>query len=417
MTLGKYSIGCGDRFTREAAAQLEAYRKIAEDGVDVVPVWNKSNREHDIIGTEPSSVREAAQEAISAAGWTKEWHVDADHINLSTVHRYLESFDFFTLDVAAGIGGAVEESEVMAFLKVRSDLVDRPITIAGLAEPIVINPKRAAAIVRTYLPAVKQAGILYRRIVDAKGVGNFIPEVSMDETNVPQGPAELLLILAALADEGIPIQTIAPRFSGRFNKGVEYVGDPAAFAVEFEADLMVAAFAVGAFGLPENLKLSVHSGSDKFAIYPQIGRLIKKHDKGVHLKTAGTTWLEEIIGLAEADGDGLKLAKTVYGKAFVQRVELCAPYTEIIDIHEGRLPSPDEVNAWSAEEFVRALRHNSSDELYNADFRQLVHVGYKVAAKMGRTYLKALSDHRESVARNVTFNLYERHLKPLFLDS
>jgi hypothetical protein len=145
------------------------------------------------------------------------------------VDRYLESFDFFTLDVAAGIGADVDESDVAAFFKTRADLVENPISIAGLAEPIVIDKKRAIEIVRTYLPAVKQAGALYRRILNAKGEGNFIPEVSMDETDVPQGPAELLLILAALADEGIPIQTIAPRFSGRFNKGVEYVGDPSGF--------------------------------------------------------------------------------------------------------------------------------------------------------------------------------------------
>ncbi|RKX89239.1 MAG: hypothetical protein DRZ90_17325, partial [Spirochaetes bacterium] len=107
MKLGKYSIGCGDRFAQEASAQLAAYEKIAADGVKVVPVWNKSNREHEIIGTEPPSVRDAAAEAVKAVGWTGEWHVDADHINLGTVDRYIDSSDFFTLDVADGIGGSV----------------------------------------------------------------------------------------------------------------------------------------------------------------------------------------------------------------------------------------------------------------------------------------------------------------------
>jgi hypothetical protein len=415
MTLGKYSLGCGDRFTHAATAQLAAYEKIAAAGRNVVPVWNKSNREHVIVGTQPPSVREEVLAAVTAAGWKKEWHVDADHINLKTVDGYIDSFDFFTMDVADGIGGKVDEENVDAFLKKHANLVNRPISIDGLEQPLLISMEKARAAVRTYLPAVKDAGVIYRRILSAKGSGSFIPEVSMDETDVPQGPAELLLILAALSDEGIPLQTLAPRFSGRFNKGVEYVGDPLKFAEEFEADVLVVRYAVKAFGLPDNLKLSVHSGSDKFAIYPHINRITKKLGAGVHVKTAGTTWLEEIIGLAEAGGDGLKTAKTVYASAFEQRKALCEPYAAVIDIDDRRLPPVSAVMNWSVEEFVRTLRHDSRDELYNPDFRQLVHVGYKVAAKMGSAYIEALDENADSVARNVTYNLFERHLKPLFL--
>ena len=153
------------------------------------------------------------------------------------------------------------------------------------------------AIAEKYLFAAKKAGEIYRKIEGSKGTGNFITEVSMDEVAIPQTPVELFFILEMLGDEGVPLQTIAPKFSGRFNKGVDYAGDPMKFAAEFEEDLMIIALAVMEFGLPDNLKISVHSGSDKFAIYPHIGSLLKKHGKGVHLKTAGTTWLEEIIGL------------------------------------------------------------------------------------------------------------------------
>src|SRR5262249_15231440 len=140
-------------------------------------------------------------------------------------------------------------------------------------------------------------------------------EVSMDETDAPQTPPELLIILAAFADEGIPAQTIAPKFTGRFNKGVDYVGNVAQFEKEFSEDLAVIALAVKNYGLPANLKLSVHSGSDKFSIYPAIRRGIGKFNAGLHIKTAGTTWLEEIIGLAEAGGSGLTLAKEIYAEA------------------------------------------------------------------------------------------------------
>ena len=131
----------------------------------------------------------------------------------------------------------------------------------------------------------------------------------MDETDRAQSPVELLIILAAIADEGIPVQTIAPKFSGRFNKGVDYVGDVGQFEREMALDIAAIAYAVKQYGLPANLKLSVHSGSDKFSIYPAIHANMKRFNVGVHLKTAGTTWLEELIGLAEAGGTGLALAR------------------------------------------------------------------------------------------------------------
>ena len=112
---------------------------------------------------------------------------------------------------------------------------------------------------------MQEAGRIYRHIAAAKGEGRFITEVSMDETDSPQTPPELLVILAAIADEKIPMQTIAPKFTGRFNKGVDYVGDLVQFEKEFSDDLAVIAFAVRKYGLPANLKLSVHSGSDKFS--------------------------------------------------------------------------------------------------------------------------------------------------------
>ena len=118
-----------------------------------------------------------------------------------------------------------------------------------------------------------------------------------------------------IAGEGIPVQTIAPKFTGRFNKGVDYVGDLTQFEKEFDEDLSVIAFAIREFRLADTLKLSVHSGSDKFSIYSIINRLIKKHDSGLHVKTAGTTWLEEVIGLAESGGEGLALVKEVYAQA------------------------------------------------------------------------------------------------------
>jgi len=196
---------------------------------------------------------------------------------------------------------------------------------------------------------------------------------------------------------------------------VDYVGDMAQFEREFALDVAAIAYAVKHFGLPENLKLSVHSGSDKFSIYPAIHTTIKRFNAGVHLKTAGTTWLEELIGLAEAGSDGLALTKEIYAEAFVHREELCAPYATVIDIDTAKLPAPDAVRGWTSEQFTSALRHVPSAAAYNSSLRQLLHVSFKVAAKMGRRYLRLLEANEAVIAKNVTENLYKRHIAPVFL--
>lgn len=414
LLLAKYSFGVGDRFAHQAKAQLRACILARQYGPEITPVWNKSNREHLIVGSEPESVRTAAAAAARALDWKKPFHVDADHITMETVDRFLPASDFFTIDVANAIAAPAASSDAERFLARHPELA-QPVVLAGREPPLEISRGSALTIAQKYLLAAREAGAIYRHIEAAKGHGNFITEVSMDETDRAQTPEELLVILAALADEGVPIQTIAPKFIGRFNKGVDYVGDPKQFEAAFRSDVAVIAYAVRTYPLPPGLKLSVHTGSDKFSIYPAIHRAMRDFDAGVHVKTAGTTWLEEIIGLAEAGGNGLALAKEIYAQAYAQREELCALYTAVIDIDAAKLPLPADVNGWSSEQYVNALRHVPGCPEYNPSFRQLIHVGFKVAAKFGRRYLDMLEACEEPIERNVTTNLYERHLKPLFL--
>jgi len=414
LKLNKYSIGTGDRFAHQAKAQLQACVQAFARGIEIVPVWNKSNREHAIIGSEPASARQAAEAAVEALNWKLPYFCDADHINLKTVGRFLDSCDFYTLDVADFIGQPAPPADIENFVKRHPELLGR-IQLEGVDDPFEITTEDLRQTAQKYLTAVKKAGEVYRAIVAAKGAGSFIPEVSMDETDSAQSPVELLLILAAIAEEGIPVQTIAPKFSGRFNKGVDYIGDVAGFEREFALDVAAIAYAVAHFGLPENLKLSVHSGSDKFSIYPAIHSTMQKFNAGVHLKTAGTTWLEELTGLAEAGGEGLALAKDIYAEAFAHREELCAPYAAVIDIDPARLPSPDQVRHWSSGQYTSALRHVRGAAEYNSSLRQLLHVGYKVAANMGRRYLDLLEANEAVIAKNVTENLYRRHIAPVFM--
>ena len=412
LELGKFSLGVGDRFAHQGKPQLEACAKAVSRGVRVIPVWNKSNREHKVVGSNPVSVRIAADEAVRALGWKQPYHVDADHINLDSVDRYLESSDFFTIDVAAAIGRRSDSAG--NFAGHHPELIGR-LPVAGIEEPLVTRRQAVEEIATKYLYAAEEAGRIYRHIAGRRGDRPFITEVSMDETDAPQTPVELLVILAALADEQIPLQTIAPKFTGRFNKGVDYVGEAAQFEKEFRDDLAVIAHARPQYGLPPNLKLSVHSGSDKFSIYGPIRRALRKTGAGVHVKTAGTTWLEELIGLAEAGGEGLRLAQEVYAEAYAHREALCEPYAAVIDIHEDRLPSPGEVESWDAGQFLAALRHDPSNPGFNRDLRQLLHVGYKIAAGMGERYLRMVEECESTISRNVTYNLYERHICPLFL--
>jgi hypothetical protein len=414
MMLGQYSLGIGDRFGRQGKAQLAALVKAEEQGLEITPVWNKSNREHNIIGTKPADVRREASEAVAVCGWKGSYFVDADHIGLANVDAFLDASDFFTLDVADFIGRPAPEAEVQAFLKNHTDLLGSH-RIEGIDEPVRLDEAQLQAIAAQYLMAVRQAGRIYRHVAAAKGADRFVTEVSMDETDTPQTPIDMLVILAALAEERIVLQTIAPRFSGRFNKGVDYVGDVDRFAREFEQDLAVLRFVAGAFDLPANLKLSVHSGSDKFSIYGPIRRALQKFDAGLHLKTAGTTWLEELIGLALAGNDGLAIAKDVYAQALRRMDELCGPYATVIDIDRTKLPSAEAVQRWDGEQFAATLRHDLSCRQYNPHFRQLLHVGYKIAAELGPRFTDALEEHESVIATQVTANLYDRHLRPLFL--
>ncbi len=413
MLLPRFSFGVGDRFGREGIAQLTAFLEMEESGVDVVPVWNKSNREHTIVHTRPESLRAEADGAVHALVWDGPYFVDADHISLQTVDAFIADCDFFTLDVADFVGKPTSDTQIQDFVR-RHTAQAGNLTIPGIDHSLAISRENIVGIARKYLRAVQQAGAIYRHIEAAKGPGLFVTEVSMDETDSPQTPTELLFILAAIADEGIPAQTIAPKFTGRFNKGVDYVGDVAQFEREFNEDLAVIAFAVREFGLSDGLKLSVHSGSDKFSIFGAIARALKSHGAGVHVKTSGTTWLEEAAGLALAGGDGLALAKEIYARAYGRFDELCQPYAAVIDIDQALLPSPQTVQAWSGGQFASALRHDPTCPAYNMHFRQLIHVGYKVAAEMGADYYNALDAHAQTIAPLVTENILEKHLKPLF---
>ena len=414
MKLEKYSFGIGDRFGQQGKAQLRALRMAGESGIDIVPVWNKSNREHQIIHSTPLETRQEADDAVRELNWDAPYYVDADHINLDSVKSFLDHSNFFTLDVADAIGSGISDNKQQGFIRMASPYQGE-LKIPGINTSFEVTEGLLVKIARKYLGAIREAAAIYAHIADHKGADNFIAEISMDEVEDAQTPIELFFILLMIRYFEIPAQTIAPKFTGRFNKGVDYVGDITRFRQEFEEDLLVIDYAVKSFGLPENLKLSVHSGSDKFTIYPVMGELIQKHQKGIHVKTAGTTWLEEVIGLAMAGGEALQMAKDIYRTAYKRQDELCKPYSAVIDIDPSSLPGPDEVDQWESEKFAGTLRHIPGHPDYHPGVRQLIHVGYKVAAELGEHYLAMIRRHHEVIADQVTTNIYQRHIERLFI--
>ena len=184
MQLGKFSLGIGDRFSHQGVAQLRAIAKANMAGLDISPVWNKSNREHIYVHSHPADVRKEADAAVAALGFTGKYFVDADHINLSTVAPFVETADFFTLDVASFIGKESPEAEVKAFVascsKYLGDLV-----IPGIDHPFHITVDLLEKVAGKFLAATKQASEIYSFLKEKKGVGNFITEVSMDEVETP----------------------------------------------------------------------------------------------------------------------------------------------------------------------------------------------------------------------------------------
>ena len=179
LKLEKYSFGVGDRFAHQAEAQLRACILAADAGAPVIPVWNKSNREHLTIGSEPLSTRQAADLAVKKLGWTRPYHLDADHIRLETVDRFLAHCDFYTIDVADSIGKSSSADAVQAFVRNHPELLGA-ISVPGIAEPFHTTSAGVERIAAKYLLATRDAGKIYRHIAQAKGEANFITEVSMD---------------------------------------------------------------------------------------------------------------------------------------------------------------------------------------------------------------------------------------------
>ena len=183
LKLAKYSVGTGDRFAHQAKAQLQACIQALEQGVEVIPVWNKSNREHTIIGSEPASTRQAADAAVKALDWKLPYFLDADHITLKTFPASSTACDFYTIDVADFIGQPASPADIDTSFMRRQNLLGNHPTRRHTRTHNYYGRRSRTLQRKNISPPSRLPAKSTARSSHAKGEGNFIPEISMDETD------------------------------------------------------------------------------------------------------------------------------------------------------------------------------------------------------------------------------------------
>ncbi len=413
ISLDKYSFGFGDRFSLHGEAFLQALKKANDSGLQITPVWNKSFRGYSFVGDDAATVKEKVDKLMQNHTWCKQYHIDADHIKYDNVSEFIDSCDYFTIDVSGYIRKLAHYDEMDSFIKANQKYIGR-MNVPGMSETFQVFENMITSFAGMYLLAAQKAGEVYQLIKKRKGHKNFITEISMDEVHYSHSPLELFFILNALAYYDVDFQLISPKFIGRFNKNVEYAGDTEKFKAELEMYLKMINFAIEEFNLNPDLKLSIHSGSDKFAIYPVIKDVIQKFDAGIHIKTSGIGWLDSIMYLAELEGEAYDFVKEIYVTSYEDFSELVTPYDKVIDINKSKLPSPDEINKLNGKQFKAALDNNSGNEDYNPTLRQFMSCAYKTAACQKEKYEDLVNANLEMINKQIEENLFEKHFSQIY---
>jgi tagaturonate epimerase len=286
------SFGFGDRLGLATPGHIAAVK-----GTKFAPIFaQQSVRENARTGRTPQQVMDDARRAVESAGWESPWGADADHLKtVDDLQPFVEAgYTFFTVDPGAYVDNAAD-ADPLPVLKEKARLADMDALSARYLHPTGKSPwgdfnleKLLRAEVK-YGRAVRHTVGMYQRLSQMKDAFDF--EVSVDETDAPTTPLEHFFIASELIRQGVHFTSLAPRFIGRFEKGVDYIGDLPALDAELAKHAAVTAH----FG---TYKLSLHSGSDKFSVYPL---LVKYWGERLHVKTAGTSYLEALRTLAVAD--------------------------------------------------------------------------------------------------------------------
>lgn len=350
------SVGLGDRLGLATPGHVRALRS---SGTRLAPVLaQQSVRELDRTGRSAREVLDAATWGAFAEGWRDGYGADADHLKTpADIDRFAaEGYTMYTIDPGDHVPGG------------------QPVArhVGASAGTVTLTEEDALGASAKYGAAIDHVVAMSEHL--RARVGRFDLEVSVDETDTPTTPAEHVYIALELRRRGVEWESLAPRFGGRFEKGVDYIGDVERFAGEFAVHAAIAE-ALGPY------KLSLHSGSDKFSLYRAVagGR--------VHVKTSGTSYLEALRVVSAHDRP---LFERLYTVALDRFAEERASYAVTVDA--DRLPGPADAT------------------LDDPDVRRVLHVTFG-SVLAGGALAARLEALREEYAGAVEHHL-ARHLEP-----
>lgn len=400
------SAGFGDRLGLATPGHVRAAQRAG-----IAPIFaQQSVRENARTGRTPQQVLDDATWGVFQEGWREPWGADADHLKTPAVvdDFVAAGYTFYTIDP----GDHVDNEAHTASLEALKDKIhalpwaeledspeglherylDRHFEVEDFLEFDQTTLARAAA---KYGRAVAHTAAMYRYLVNRMGEQPFELEVSVDETETPTSPEEHFYIANELRRLGVRWVSLAPRFVGRFEKGVDYIGD----LDEFEAELAKHTAIARALG---PYKLSLHSGSDKFSIYSIVARLTQGL---VHLKTAGTSYLEALRAIAQVNP---ALFREIL--AFARERYETDRATYHVSAQLARVPPP-----------LSPPSRGEADTLSDADLpglldqfdaRQVLHVTFgSVLGRFGDRLLATLQGHEETY-HTLLEHHFERHLSP-----
>jgi hypothetical protein len=391
------TFGAGDRLGAAGPGHLRAVR-----GYQVCPVLaQQSVRELDLTGRDYRQVLDASTWAVFQEGYEGPWGADGDHLKSEDwVRTALQiGFTMITADVSDYIRkeyAAKSDGQVLADYQRLEEGYRRRLEETYLPLKVDLDTGRTVCFSREVLArtaliyggAIEHALRLYQAGVEVKGEGGFDFELSVDETETPTTPEAHVFVAMEAGQRGVKIGSLAPRFVGEFQKGIDYIGD----LEEFERSFADHAALARKFGH----RISVHSGSDKFSVFPAVGRLTGGR---FHLKTAGTHWLEamKIISMHEP-----ALYRRLHGAALERFHKATAYYHVTTNLDNV----PD----------LGGLADRQLPSLFdNPDSRQLIHITYGELLRdreLGAEFFEALHKHMEAYWQAVQKHT-ERHVKTL----
>jgi hypothetical protein len=339
------SFGLGDRLGIAVPGHIRVFEKY-----DAYPVFaQQSIRELNLTNRTYEDVLDAVSFAVFREGFKKEWGADGDHLKTVKDVKYALSLGFtmITLDCSDHIKNVAKEDAPPLPKNYADKYLGKTFDI-GERTSITFTEEDLKQTVAVYGEAIAFAAEIYNKFLK-KGKYKADFEISIDETSTPTTPAQHYFVARELIDAGVSFATMAPRFCGEFQKGIDYIGE----LPQFEKEIKIHAVIARHF----KYKLSIHSGSDKFSVFPSIG----KETKGVfHVKTAGTNWLEAMRVAAVTDP---ALYREIHKYAVAAFDEARKYYHVTTDL--TKIPDVDK------------LKDAELPDLFNQnDSRQLIHITY-----------------------------------------